>query len=334
MIGHMCLDIIPELHSDLLFQPGSLAEAGPAVLSPGGAVSNVGTVLSRLGVRTGMTGKVGNDAFGRTLQDLLRKNAPSATLAISVDDAANTSYTIVLNLSGQDRMFLHCPGANRTFRSQDVSDATIASARLMHFGYPPLMEAIYADDGRELVDLFQRAKGVGTLTSLDLSLPDEKSPSGQIDWEKFLVSVLPFTDYFLPSLDELAYMIDRPIFEDTRTGSTGWPQKISALADRAFGMGAKNVALKLGDRGLFYRSETGGQFWQPCVPVNVVGTTGSGDATIAGLLAGLLGGLPIQDSLRLACATGARCCEQADAVSGVMDLDQVISLMSDSDQTP
>jgi sugar/nucleoside kinase (ribokinase family) len=317
--GHVCLDIIPGLENGVEFQPGQLVEAGKASLSPGGAVSNVGTILSRVGVRTKMVAQIGDDPMGRLLEDLLRENAPLANREIALDPKESTSYTIVLNLSGQDRMFLHCPGANRSFRSSTVSDEALQSARLMHFGYPPLMEAIYAKDGRELADLFRRAKGFGVTTSLDMSLPDENSPSGQIDWPKLLSHVLPFVDYFLPSLDELAYMLDRPLFHVKHD-----PVE---LANRALGLGAKSVGIKLGDRGLYYLSGGGEEFWQPCFAVEVAGTTGSGDATIAGFLTGVLQGLGVAECLRLGCVVGACCCEKPDAVSGVRDLSQVLGRM-------
>ena len=67
--GHCCLDIIPSFSStaDGELHPGKLVDVGPAVLAPGGTVSNVGLSLSRLGAPVRMVGKVGDDHFGRIL---------------------------------------------------------------------------------------------------------------------------------------------------------------------------------------------------------------------------------------------------------------------------
>jgi sugar/nucleoside kinase (ribokinase family) len=51
--------------------------------------------------------------------------------------------------------------------------------------------------------------------------------------------------------------------------------------------------------------------------VQVVGTTGSGDCTIAGFLAGLLRGEDVAGVLTSAVAVGACCCEVADSTSGI-----------------
>jgi sugar/nucleoside kinase (ribokinase family) len=55
----------------------------------------------------------------------------------------------------------------------------------------------------------------------------------------------------------------------------------------------------------------------PCFRVNVVGTTGSGDATIAGFLSALLRSLPAEEALTVAVAVGACNVEAADALSGL-----------------
>jgi sugar/nucleoside kinase (ribokinase family) len=331
--GHICLDIILSSKEEVLLTPGSLREVGPAGLSPGGAVSNVGTSLSRLGIKTGMVGKIGGDPFGRILVDQLTENAPDAHQAISIDEREFTSYTIVVDLKDQDRAFLHAPGANRSFRSGDVSDRALASTRLLHFGYPPLMEAIYQNDGRELADLFARAKRSNVITSLDLSLPDALAPSGRVDWQRFLGQVLPETDYFLPSFDELAFMLDRTLFEETRNAK---PQRIQieSLVAATKDLGAKNVGLKLGNQGFFFSDAWGVQIWEPCFGVDNPATTGSGDATIAGFLSGVIREVSLADSLKLACATGARCCERPDAVSGVKDLAHVLEKMNEPQKIP
>ena len=78
--GHICLDVIPTFAPETrqaLLRPGTLVMVGPAQLSPGGAVANVGLALLRLGCRPRLFGKVGDDLFGATLVDLLRKQDSS-----------------------------------------------------------------------------------------------------------------------------------------------------------------------------------------------------------------------------------------------------------------
>ena len=63
--GHICLDIIPLLESEVAFSPGQLVEIGPAILSTGGPVSNTGLALHRLGIDARLMGKIADDQIGR-----------------------------------------------------------------------------------------------------------------------------------------------------------------------------------------------------------------------------------------------------------------------------
>ncbi len=300
--GHLCLDIIPTLTSDTVLHPGVLIESGKAILSTGGAVSNVGISLHRLGAPVRLVGKVGPDPFGEIVRNLLK--ARGVDESTQIDPQGDTSYTVVINPPGQDRMFLHCPGCNDTFTSQDVPNDVFESAQHLHFGYPPLMAAMSANDGAELVNLFDRAKSFGLTTSLDMSLPDPASKQGRVPWRRLLERVLPYVDIFTPSEDELRFMLDEP------------DKPVEALAEICHQMGSPTVVIKRGSNGL-YGSGPEGSFFQPCFPVEMVGTTGSGDATIAGFLFVRSIGMSFQECLKAGCAVGACCVEAADATSGI-----------------
>lgn len=333
--GHICLDIIPALGSNVTFEPGRLIEAGPAVLSTGGAVSNTGLALARLGVETRLLGKIGRGPFGDVIRRILDAYGEGLGDSMVVVDDEPTSYTIVVNMSGQDRMFLHCPGCNNTFTADDVSDEVLREVRLMHFGYPPLMARMFANDGEELERLFRRAKASGCTTSLDMSLPDSDAPSGRADWSEILRRVLPHVDLFVPSIEELLFMVERPTFETIRGAvySTLPGAVFRRLADKALGMGARMVGIKAGSRGLYLKTQPdldglgraftatkawrNRELWTPCFKVALAGTTGAGDATIGGFLMAVMRGLDPEQALIAAVAAGACCCEEPDAVSGV-----------------
>ncbi|MGL4610244.1 MAG: hypothetical protein ACRCYY_11300 [Trueperaceae bacterium] len=60
--GHLCLDIILSFaHGRAVFTPGHLTEVGAATFATGGAVSNVGLALLRLGVGAKLVGKIADD---------------------------------------------------------------------------------------------------------------------------------------------------------------------------------------------------------------------------------------------------------------------------------
>lgn len=306
--GHICLDIIPGFLRKSELTPGALLQMGPAVVSTGGVVSNTGLALHRLGLRTRLMGKVGGDLFGRAVLDFLRQQDPGLAAGMIVDPSATTSYSVVISPPQTDRTFLHHSGANDTFAAADIPADLLDGARLFHFGYPTLMRSLYADGGAGMEAIFRLAKGRGLTTSLDMSLPDPESDAGRVDWPAWLQRVLPWVDVFLPSLDETRLMLRREAAP-------------AELAGQLHAWGAGIVGLKLGAQGMFCRW-AGRDYHAPCFAVDVVGTTGSGDSTIAGFLAGLLYGLPPEEVLTMAVAVGACCCEAPDATSGIRSWEQ------------
>ena len=336
--GHLCLDIIPELPegtSDLgaLLVPGSLTEVGAAVVATGGAVSNTGQALHRLGEDVVLVAKVGKDEFGSAVQRILHQAGPMLADGLRVDADSHTSYTLVINPPGVDRIFLHSPGANHTFCANDIDDAAVAGSDLFHFGYPPLMRNIYERDGAELKKIFDRMKNRGMTTSLDMTFVDPASEAGQVDWQAFLKNVLPTTDIFLPSIDEILFMIDRVKYDQLVADFDGniirgvdaeW---VENTAQRLIDLGVPIVVIKLGAHGLYLRtaetvpdqesSWNNISRFDSCFCTEVVGTTGAGDCTIAGFLSAYVNGATPEEAMASAVATGSFSTESLDAVSAI-----------------
>jgi sugar/nucleoside kinase (ribokinase family) len=345
--GLICLDVIPTFKGgkrdwEELLVPGKLVQMGPAVVSTGGAVSNTGLSLHRLGVPVSLMGKVGKDPFGRAILDVLEKQGKDLSNGIRVAPDEQSSYTIVLSQPGVDRIFLHCPGCNDTFSAFDVDYGRLGDARLFHFGYPTIMRRFYRDAG-EMISLLKQVRKKGLTVSMDMTKPDPLSESGKIAWVPWLKRVLPLVDVFLPSLDEILFMIDRPAFHRFEKGRRPDRELLRKTSEKLLNWGAALVALKLGDQGLYLRTTGDAQrlksmgrcaqrnlwVWQnremlaPCFKAKMIGTTGSGDSTIAGFLAGFIKGLPPEQVLTGAVATGACSVEKADAFSGVVSWEKV-----------
>jgi sugar/nucleoside kinase (ribokinase family) len=320
--GHVCLDVTPQLGGPAPIEPGRLLAVGEAAFTVGGAVGNTGVALHRLGVPVRLVARIGGDLLGTAVEDALAADGLAADLVVAPAEA--TSYSIVISPPGVDRAFLHHSGANDFFSAGDVGDEVLAGARILHLGYPPLLRRLYVDGGRELALLFRRARAAGLATSLDMCVPDPASEAGLVDWRGLLARTLPQVDVFAPSLGELRFMLGRP---DETTPS--------ALADELLELGATVVALKLGDRGLHLRSSArieglcerlalDADDWRdrvlalPCFePARVARTTGSGDATIAGLLAALLRGAGPEEAATAATAVGACSVESAEGARGI-----------------
>ena len=347
--GHICLDIIPGLDKlpagqfETNFRPGQMILIGEVTISTGGPVSNTGLALHKLGIPTQLMGKIGDDLFGRAVVNVISSFDCALATGMVVDPASSTSYTLIISPPGVDRLFLHNVGANDTFCASDVDYAKLVAADLFHFGYPPVMRRMYENHGAELVELYRRAKNTGVITSLDMTFPDLGSPGGQADWRAILGATLPYVDVFLPSIEEILVLLYREKYDEIvkRAGGSSLldlvtPELLSEVSGELLRMGVKIVGLKLGHRGLYLHTASvdklrglgrrglvdasqwaDHEMWTPCFQVDVVGTTGSGDSTIAGFLSGLLRGLDPYQTMTAAVAVGACNVEAADALGGL-----------------
>jgi sugar/nucleoside kinase (ribokinase family) len=332
--GHICLDLMPGLGSRPLdLRPGALRIVGPVTISAGGAVSNTGLALHRLGVSTRLVALIGPDPLGVILRTTLEAESPELGAGLVVRAGEGTSYSVILSSAATDRMVIHFPGANDGFSSADVGPEQLRGAELLHVGYPPLMRGLCADDGRELERIMRAAKQVGLATSLDMAEPDERI--GDVDWARLLARVLPEVDIFMPSLGELEAMFGTARPWDGANAPD--EARVRSIAESALELGAGIVGIKLGRFGLYLRTAATArmaamarrlpglaaevwsdrELWSPIFEVTVRGTTGSGDATIAGFLAALLDRRSPIEALDLACAVGSLCVEGDDALSGI-----------------
>lgn len=347
--GHICFDVIPTLHAPAQgtwFQsllPGKMIDVGPVTVSTGGPVSNTGIGLTILGVRTGLMGKVGDDFFGHAVLERLKPIGADRSMTVAKGEVS--SYTIALAPPQVDRVFLHNRGANNTFGVDDVNYDLVAQARVFHLGYPPLMHRLYRDGGRELTEIFRRAKATGTTTSCDMALPDPNAEAGKADWDAILRRTLPYVDLYLPSVEETLFMLKRERFWQRRQEAAGRDaldfvtvDDCDEVAQTCLDYGAKVVLLKSGHLGMYLRTADGARFadgfgrgapavpaawagrqlWEPAYHVaKVASATGSGDSAIAGFLAAFVRGGSVEECLRYGCAVGACNVMAFDALSGI-----------------
>jgi sugar/nucleoside kinase (ribokinase family) len=271
---------------------GELVLADRLLLTIGGCAANVAVDLVKLGVRAAAVGRVGGDAFGRIVADLLREQRVDVS-GLQVSPELDTSQTLIVNVAGEDRRFIHTFGANGAFRAGDIPPERATGCRVLYLGGYLLMPQVRAD---ELAGVFAAARRAGARTVLDVVTP------GPADYLPRLEGLLPHVDVFLPNSHE-AHLI---------TGE-GDPLR-QAERFRALGAGTAIVtqggdgAVLVGD-GLRLRA---GAFAVPFVD-----GSGGGDAFAAGYIDGLLRGLDPEGCLRLASAVGASCVRAVGTTTGV-----------------
>ena len=215
------------------------------------------------------------------------------------------------------------------------------------------MQKMYENDGEELVKLFKFMKEKGLATSLDMAMVDPNSEAGKANWKVILQKVLPCVDFFVPSVEELCFMLDRERFDEWQERANGRDvvevidvkKDVKPLADKCLALGVKVLLIKCGAPGLYYRTndvealqKVGGGvitniddwknkegFEVSYKPSKVLSGTGAGDTSIAAFLTAALKGYPVEKCIQLASATGASCVEAYDALSGLKSFDELES---------
>ena len=354
--GHICLDITPAIAQNRRYNniseymvPGRLIPVGKPDIHTGGSVGNTGLAMKVLGADVKLMGKVGNDDFGRLVLEQVKEYGAGDGMIMA--DGDETSYSVVVSVAGIDRIILHDSGANNTFCMTDIDFDLVRQASLFHFGYPSIMASMYQNEGQQLVMMMKKVKEMGVATSMDMAIVDEDSEAGQADWEKIIRRVIPYVDIFAPSVEELAFLIDRPRYHEWLERSQGRDiteiisveKDVRPLAEKLLKWGAKIILIKCGAPGLYFRtgsaeqiSQVGGNLslgvcaWADCEyfersykPERILSGTGAGDTSIAAFLCAVLEGCPWEECLHLAAGTGASCVAAYDALSGLKSFSEL-----------
>jgi sugar/nucleoside kinase (ribokinase family) len=263
----------------------------------GGGAANTGGALARMGLNVGVFSKVGRDPNGEFLRSELARVGVDAR-GIRAVEAESTPFTFVGIHPDGDRTFIHTPGTNLSFSSDDLDLKLLFAADIL----------LYQDcwvlprrDGEPGARLLAEARRRGLHTALDECW-------GLGPRREALELMLPHCDYFLPSLEDL-----RAVYPD-------WTA--DRIAAHCLALGAGAVVLKLGAEGCLV-ARGAERTRVPALPAKVVDTTGAGDCWDAGFLAGLLHGADALAAARLGHACAAYCIEQVGGSAGVPAYAQV-----------
>jgi sugar/nucleoside kinase (ribokinase family) len=234
---------------------------------------------------------------------------------------SRTSYSLVFETPSTDRTFWHHVGSNALFDGTELRD--IDDPDLVHVGYPSLLPALLAEGGTPMREMLRQLRARGATTSVDLAVIDRHSPTGSLDWREVLRGWMDQVDVITPSVDDLVSALPDE-------AGPGVPDDagVERLAEQLLDWGAAVAAVTAGPRGVFLRGAGAArmraagrgfadaeswadvrQWVRPYVLQRVVTTPGAGDAATAGLLYGILTGMPPgrSGSLAMACSAAVLC---------------------------
>lgn len=269
-------------------------------ISPAGTAGGTAVVLSRLGARVRSYGAVGADPLGDTLLGLLEANGVDIG-GIVRTTVSQTSASVIPVRPNGDRPAWHCPGANATLTLDILDLDDIARGAHLHVGGPEFL------GGAAAATLLRRAKDNGLTTSVDILAGGNP---GLLAW---IADALPHTDYLLPNDEQVL-------------GFTG-AADLEAGAKALLEAGAGCVAVTRGAEGALVVTP-GATVTVPAYAVDVVDTTGCGDAFSAGFILGRAFGRDLAQSARLGCATAAQVAGGVGTDAGSYNLAVVEAFMT------
>lgn len=284
---------------------GKLIHVGPIETTTGGIVSNSGIAMARLGMRVGAFSYVGQDDWASIIRRKYQTEGIDTSGLMDHPEKATSTTVVMIDQSGE-RSFAHCVGAPEALDKRVFLDnlSLFAKSRMLLLGYYSLMPDLELD----LPEVFAAIRETGCMTAMDAA-----GAGGDL---KPLDKILPHLDIYVPSYDEAVH----------QTNETD-PEKIIEIYRSCGAQGLLGV--KLGSKGAILSPADGDPIHISCIAPpggQVVDTTGAGDSFYAGLLTGLLRGLPVQQAGQLASASGACCVSGLGASAGLRDFEETAAL--------
>lgn len=335
--GYLCVDMVPEFQKrdsgisiTSLLKPGKLIEIDGIGFALGGVVANTGLSMKKFNKKVFLNGLIGSDLIGKIARAWLEKYQLAE--GVKITDLEGTALGIVIALHGVDRIFLESPGCSKIFDLNYIDFDAISQSLLFHFGYPPLLRKFYLNQGEQLLSLFSRVHEMGVVTSLDFSLPDTQSESGKLNWQQIMQRVLPFTDIFVPSLEEVLHIMSPDLYttylsanHDSDITDLIPVSVIRKIGKSIINLGVKILLIKAGHRGIYLltgdistlNNKAGFNLseidWNHCEywckayqanPEKVLNATGAGDTAVAAFLSAILDGKTAEQAIKFAAVAG------------------------------
>jgi sugar/nucleoside kinase (ribokinase family) len=276
-LGTHVLDVLARPVSEIPAGQGS-ARLDQIRMTAAGTAAGVAVDLAILGARVTSVGAVGTDALGDLLLALMSGRGVDVGGLVRLPEVQTSASILPIRPNG-DRPALHVSGANAVVRLGQLDLAPLAGADALHLGGVDTMAGLTDE---ELKQLLTTARDGGLFITMDVQSGAQTHLSPRV------LNLLPYVDVFLPNLDQAAAL-------------TGLADPVP-IARRLLAAGAPAVVLTMGDQGSLYLSRHE-RVHTPAFRVEVVDTTGCGDAFCAGYLLSVLRGLDLPAALRR--ATGA-----------------------------
>lgn len=271
-------------------------------LAVSGAAGTAAIAAAKMGLTVQAVGGVGNDLMGEWVRRRLDDFRVNTDLLQTIEEG-RTSSSIVTTRADGSRPVLHLKGATGDFYLDDSNFDRVVDAHVVHFGGVGLMTRM--DQGQN-ARLARYARSKGAIVTVDVFATSSAEMNA-------VEQILPYTDYFLPSIEEAHAL----------TGCNDLQGTAEVFLER----GVECCVFTLGPNGAYYHDRQGNSFRVPAFQVDVRCTCGCGDAFNAGFAVALKRGLDPEQAVRFAQATSALNATGLGSQAGVVDFDSTWNFM-------
>lgn len=289
-LGELLIDMFPA-------EVGrGLTEVSAFRPKPGGAPANVAVAATRLGAKSAFIGKVGDDAFGYHLADILGQEGVDVSgMRYDLEARTGMAFIAMPDVNSYEILFYRNPGADMRLSPDELDRKLLGQTCAFHFGSLSLIQEPSRSATLKAVDI---ARDGGALISFDVNYRPTLWKSREEARDR-VMKVVPYVDLLKVNEAELELL----------AGS----RELEAGSQVLLEQGPDLCVVTLGPKGSYFRIPEGGEFI-PAFVVETVDATGCGDAFIAGLLCQLVVGksweaqltMPrMREILRYANAVGA-----------------------------
>jgi fructokinase len=278
-----------------------LAEVSAFRPKPGGAPANVAVAAVRLGAESAFIGKVGDEAFGHHLSDVLAKEGVE-TRGMRFDVEARTGLAFIAqpDENTSEFVFYRNPGADMMLRADELDRELLQATKAYHFGSISLIQE---PSRSATLEALQIARDAGALISFDVNYRPTLWHSPE-ESRELILGTVPLVDLVKVNEVEAALLVAG--------------DDIAVASQRLLDLGPKLCVVTLGPEGSYFRIAEGGAYVAP-FRVETVDATGSGDAFVAGLLCQLV---RIEWREQLSMARMRQALRYANAVGALTSLTQ------------
>jgi sugar/nucleoside kinase (ribokinase family) len=264
-----------------------------------------GTVIdaAKLGLKSLAVGAVGDDEKADWVLTAMARHGVD-TSAMQRIAGVPTSATILNVRPNGERPALHVRGASDHFHVPRAMHDRVFDAPFIMLGGTGLLARL---DGEGGLELLAEAKRRRRTTFFDLI-------GATIDTANIVLPMLPHIDYFMPSIEEARAMSGLAAPDD--------------CADFFLAKGAACCVFTMGGDGAYYAHRDGTRMTSPAYDIEVVDTTGCGDAFDAGFMAALHHEMDVKMSLRFAQAAAGLVATGLGSDAGIVSFADTLSNMN------